>query len=134
MIVVVTGGRNFNDRGRVWAALDSVHSMYQITELVEGEASGVDRLCAEWAVVNGVKCRRCPADWKNLDAPGAVVKQGAYGPYNAAAGHSRNQAMLDTAPCPVYGIVFPGGAGTRDMHKRMLKTGIAVYVPYPDES
>lgn len=130
MIVVVTGGRDFTDRDAVWAALTALHAQHPITELIEGEASGVDTLCREWAEIYNIPVRRCPADWSDLTVPGAVIKQGKHGPYNAVAGHQRNQSMLEGEPRPTYGVVFPGGRGTADMHRRMLKAGLTVWVPY----
>lgn len=130
MIVVVTGGRNYTDRAAIYAALDQLHSQYPITMLREGDASGVDRICGEWADSHGVKHDRCPADWSNLDAPGAVIRHGKHGPYNARAGHDRNQSMLDVEPKPQYGVAFPGGTGTADMTKRMRASGITVWEPY----
>lgn len=130
MIVVVTGGRDYNDRGAVWYALTQLNNKYPITELIEGEASGVDTLCREWAEQFNIPVRRCPAAWDDLTVPGAVIKQGKHGAYNAVAGHQRNQSMLDNEPRPTYGVVFPGGRGTADMHRRMLKAGLTVWVHY----
>lgn len=36
MIVVVTGGRDFNDRTAVFSALGILHKQFPITELIEG--------------------------------------------------------------------------------------------------
>ncbi|EAP4692486.1 DUF2493 domain-containing protein [Salmonella enterica] len=131
MIIVVTDGRDFNDRTAIFSALGLLHKQFQVTELIEGGASGVDNLCKQWAQLHGIPVRSCPADWNDLTVPGAVVKQGKHGPYNAVAGHQRNQAMLEGEPRPTYGVVFPGGRGTADMHRRMLKAGLTVWVPYP---
>lgn len=130
MIIVVTGGRDFNDRTAVFLALGILHKQFPITELIEGGASGVDNLCKQWAQLHGIPVRSCPAAWDDLTVPGAVVKQGKHGAYNAVAGHQRNQAMLEGKPRPTYGVVFPGGRGTADMHRRMLKAGLTVWVPY----
>lgn len=130
MIIVVTGGRDFNDRAAVFLALGLLHKQFPITELIEGGASGVDNLCKQWAQLHGIPVRSCQAAWDDLTVPGAVVKQGKHGGYNAVAGHQRNQAMLEGEPRPTYGVVFPGGRGTADMHRRMLKAGLTVWVPY----
>lgn len=130
MIIVVTGGRDFNDRTAVFSALGLLHKQFPVTELIEGGASGVDNLCKQWAQLHGIPVRSCPAAWDDLTVPGAVVKQGKHGAYNAVAGHQRNQAMLEGEPRPTYGVVFPGGRGTADMHRRMLKAGLTVWIPY----
>lgn len=130
MIVVVTGGRNYNDRDAIYAALDALHERYTITTLREGGAAGVDTICGEWADLRGVQRQRMPADWSNITVSGAVVRQGKYGAYNARAGHDRNQSMLDTEPKPQYGVAFPGGTGTADMTKRMRDAGLTTWEPY----
>lgn len=129
--LVVTGGRNFTFRDSIFAALDHLHNLYPIISLREGGASGVDRICGEWAELRGIEHESCPADWSNISVPGAVVKYGKQGAYNARAGHDRNQSMLDAFPLPTYGISFPGGSGTADMTKRMKDAGIPVWEPYP---
>lgn len=79
MIVVATGGRDFNDRTAVFSALGLLHKQFTITELIEGGASGVDNLCKQWAQLHCIPVRSCPAAWDDLTVPGAVVKQGKHG-------------------------------------------------------
>lgn len=57
MIIVVTGGRDFNDRTAVFSALGLLHKQFPITELIEGGASGVDNLCKQWAQLHGIHVR-----------------------------------------------------------------------------
>lgn len=124
MIVVVTGGRDFNSPEMVHNAMHHLYQRYQIDMVYDGAASGLDTLVSEWCTEWMVPNTRFPAAWDDLTVPGAVIRT------NAVAGHQRNQAMLDANPRPDYGIVFPGGRGTADMHQRMLKAGLTVWVPY----
>src|SRR5690606_12756291 len=99
MKVLVCGGRDFNRKRELFSLLSMIHTHYfSITMIVEGEASGADTIAKEWAEYNGIAVDAHPADWKNIDVPSAVVKQGKYGPYNAAAGHQRNAKMLAANP------------------------------------
>lgn len=50
---------------------------------------------------------RCPALWHH---------------YKGAAGPVRNEAMVNLRPD--LAIEFPGGTGTTDMHKRLIKARI----------
>lgn len=127
VILVVTGGRNFYDTRFIHNQLSVLKSAHNIDVLRHGGASGVDLLCAEWARANGITVEVYPAEWDNLDVPGAVIKVNARGPYNAVAGHLRNQKMLDTLPVPTMAIAFPGGKGTADMVRRIRAAGIYLH-------
>lgn len=124
MLLVVTGGRKYTDIQSVWAELDMLHKRMPITKLRHGDAGGVDKICQGWARARGIPDEPFPAHWDNLHAPDAKIRYNAKGPYNANAGHYRNQLMLDCNPKPDHAIVFPGGAGTMDMFRRIKKSGI----------
>lgn len=124
MRVVVTGGRNNTDIKQIWENLDILHKQIGITCIRHGDARGVDRLCKAWAQSHGIAHEAFPAHWDNVDAPGAKIRYNAKGPYNANAGTFRNQLMLDCNPKPDHAIVFPGGAGTMDMYRRVKTSGI----------
>lgn len=59
-----------------------------------------------------------PAKWDDLTAPGAIIQEGRYGPYNLHAGFDRNQLMLDVGK-PTHALGAPGGSGTADMRERI---------------
>lgn len=127
MRVVVTGGRNFSDAGRVERALSAVHRKHGISVIIEGEARGADRLCKDWAKANGIPVLPFPANWGNIDRPGAVIRRNKFGIlYDAAAGGVRNQEMIDKGQ-PDVAIAFPGGTGTADMVKRLNRAGIPTW-------
>ena len=108
MRVVVTGGRDYCDTARVFAALDELHARRPITKLIEGEARGLDVRAKAWAQRRGVAVDPYPADWDNL---------------GKAAGPQRNDAMIYMGK-PDFGLVFPGGTGTADMRRRLVAAGI----------
>ncbi|HET8883022.1 MAG TPA: DUF2493 domain-containing protein [Solimonas sp.] len=95
---IVCGGRHFNDRAGLFAALDMLHDLRPFTEIIHGAATGADTLAGEWAASRKVKQTPVPANWDRL---------------GRAAGMRRNLKMLYHAPDLV--VAFPGGKGTQNM-------------------
>lgn len=137
--VLVFGGRNFgHDNGRnanwqreqeqVFKALAELHARRVISCVITGGATGADACARAWALRHGVPSEEYRADWKDLTAPGALVRHGRFGPYNAMAGPQRNQRMIDEGK-PHCGVAFPGGRGTEDMRSRLDAAGIPVWEP-----
>lgn len=82
--------------------------------VVSGTARGVDQAGEDWADARDLAIARFPAPWDDLDHPDAVVKEGQYGRYNAAAGHIRNEWMARYADALV--AVWDGeSSGTLSM-------------------
>lgn len=113
MIVLVTGGRYFEDHAVVDRALDSLHGTSPITLLIHGAAEGVDTFAGEWAKTRGVLVSATP------------VTPEAWAVLGLAAGPARNAAMLAAAcdqskatAVPLVVVAFPGGRGTVDMLRR----------------
>lgn len=104
--VLVCGGRNFKDKGRVWLALDGI----QPDSVCQGGATGADQLAKEWCLARRVKCHTFMPDWK-MDG--------------RAAGPLRNQKMLDSFKPDVV-LAFPGGKGTDCMKRKAIKAGVPV--------
>lgn len=111
IIVVVTGGRNHEDRQRVFASLDCVHNQFTIDLMVQGGCqTGADLFARQWATAAGVDCRTYAANW------------GAHG---KAAGPIRNARMVEDSKADVV-LAFPGGAGTADCVRKAQAAGIPV--------
>jgi YspA, cpYpsA-related SLOG family/Domain of unknown function (DUF4326) len=122
--VLVFGGRNYADRRTLYRVLDAAHARRKITCIIEGEASGADRMARQWAEDRGVAVDPYPADWDNIERPGALVKRNSRGKlYDAAAGPYRNMLMLRKSR-PDKAIGFPGGKGTLDMTVQCLEFGL----------
>lgn len=102
--VLVCGGRDYQDRERVYEALDMLHKAHPITLVVTGGASGADALGRHWAASKKITTRTYPAEWKI---------------HGKKAGPIRNQQMLDDAK-PNVVLAFPGGRGTTDMITRAM--------------
>lgn len=71
---------------------------YEITEIITGDAPrGADQF-AYWIGENlRVPVTGVPAEWEQLDAPGAVIKSRNGRRYNARAGYDRNMHMAARA-------------------------------------
>ena len=92
--VIVTGGRDYID----WDKIKSVLDFHQPDMVIQGGASGADKLAKEWAKLNLKDFVTIEADWQK---------------HGRAAGPIRNRLMLDSYP-DAFVIAFPGGRGTAD--------------------
>lgn len=116
MRVVVTGGRAYDDGRTVAAEMRKLVKAAGGTEnlvIINGGARGLDTLVKSWCEQMGVPCITMFAPWNSS--------------YGRGAGPVRNQWMLDYCD-PTYAVVFPGGAGTEDMRKRIVAAGINFHV------
>jgi predicted Rossmann-fold nucleotide-binding protein len=114
--ILVCGGRNYQDRSRVFQVLDAKYRQYGSLQhadpfdtIIHGCAPGADRLAHEWATEKGLIVCGFPANW-------AI--------YGKAAGPIRNRAMLELRPALV--VAFPGGQGTADMVAKARASSILV--------
>lgn len=117
MRVLIYGGRDFVPTDLDYSWLNSLfqeHSPGELT-VISGEARGADTAGRIWATASGHEVERFPADWKT---------------HGKAAGHIRNQQMLDSGID--VAIQFPGGVGTADMRRRLDKAGVRV-IEYEEE-
>jgi hypothetical protein len=113
MRVLVCGGRNYGDRERLVAVLNKLHDEAGIDAIIEGGASGADRMAREWARLEakgGCDVQTYEADWES---------------YGSFAGPKRNTEMLAHSR-PDLVIAFPGGRGTADMVRKARKAGVKV--------
>lgn len=121
-VILVCGGRKYDDKDFLYNYLDKYHAKHGITLLVHGDCpTGADRLAKRWAKSRGVKSKGYPADWGNLEGRNARMKQGHFGPYDPMAGYTRNQQMLDEHPEIKTVLGFAGENGTADMLTRAHK-------------
>lgn len=126
MKVLVTGGRGFFDASKMARYLTQVAPRV----VIHGGASGADTLADSWARRQApeIEVRRFPAHWDDLSHPDAVIKRLPGGkPYDARAGHRRNEEMLREGK-PDLVLAFPGGSGTRDMIALARRAGLKVIV------
>lgn len=112
-VVLVCGGRDFNDWLLMTLTLDEVDSEdHPISLLINGAARGADKMSTNWALCNGTDYVEYPADWDK---------------YGRAAGAIRNRQMLVEGK-PDLVVAFPGGAGTANMIKQARDAGVEVMI------
>lgn len=110
MRVLVCGSRHFNDYELLERTLDD----YPITDIIEGEARGADRLSRKYAEERNIPVRAFPADWNK---------------YGKGAGPIRNRQML-VEGTPDFVIAFrgPNSRGTQNMIDQARKAGVETRV------
>lgn len=113
-VVLVSGGRAYDNRARVFEVLDHYHARHPIALLIHGGASGADTLADIWARDHGVPRDRHPVTPEHWRLHGKK------------AGPQRNQRMVDLLPGypgrQAYVLCFPGGAGTADLRGRAIRS------------
>lgn len=110
MRLLVTGGRNYNDRVKAFEVLDKY--LGRIDAVVVGDAQGADALAVEWARMHGVPLFHFFAEWSK---------------YGKRAGPLRNSIAVRVGQ-PTHAVVFPGGKGTADMVERLNVAGVPMEI------
>jgi len=127
--LIVAGGRDFKDEERMITTLNGLADVEfadKSLSIVSGMAKGADLLAWNFAQEFDIERYAFRANWDDLTAPGAVIKQSRWGyEYNANAGFDRNHAMGDYADGL---LAFWDGqsSGTKDMIDYMR--GLKKYV------
>jgi len=87
MYTIIAGSRLLT-KDEVYSVMSDVPMAVKITHVISGKAPmGGDYWGEKWAVERSIPVIPFPADWNNLDAPGAVIKENKYGKlYNKRAG------------------------------------------------
>ena len=114
MRIVVTGGRDYENVGLIWAVLDTIHESTPIDLLAHGAChlGGADIHAENWAKSREVPYMGIPAKFKT-------------GKKGKAEGMIRNGRMLDLVK-PDLVVAFPGGNGTAGCIKEAIKREIKV--------
>ncbi len=109
MKVIVAGSRSITDKQTVYSAIKD--SGFDITEVVSGNANGVDKLGEQWAVEHGIKVTVFKPQWDL---------------FGKQAGSVRNTEMARYADALI--AVWNGKSnGTRDMIRKAEGNGLPVY-------
>lgn len=127
MIVLVCGGRDFDNKTLLDQTLDGLDQERKIVGLIHGMARGADTLAGLWMEKKireeyktcWLRRQACPKGYRTglqyhperwvLGYPANWERDGK------AAGPIRNRLMLDKHPTVKLVVAFPGGRGTRDM-------------------
>lgn len=124
--VIIAGSRTFTDYKLLCEYCDKIlkekSKTHQIV-IIEGGAKGADALGRDYAKQKGYEIETQKADWNDFSEP-CVIKENAYGKYNALAGHNRNEVMAKKADALI--AFNKGTSGTKDMISRAKKHGLLV--------
>lgn len=116
--VLVYGGRDYHRGLMLNDSLDALVKHFETPFMViEGGALGADTMAANWA--------------KGLGYPHACVDAN-WAFYKNAAGPIRNTWMNNFLQ-PHFGVEFPGGSGTMDMHKLLVRAKTPIWMPEIDK-
>ena len=127
MNTIVAGSRKGVTLKDVWQAMKD--APWDITAVLSGKAKGADELGETIAKAHHIPVYPYPADWKNIDVPGAIIRKNQYGTYNMLAGHQRNEKMAKNADALI--AIWDGKSkGTADMIKRAKRHDLKIYVHY----
>jgi hypothetical protein len=66
MRVLVCGGRDYDDRDELYAALDKLHAEHRFSFVIAGGAEGADTLARDWAMAADVPVKVYMANWGRL--------------------------------------------------------------------
>lgn len=113
MKVIIAGPRDFHDWDKFQECVGQL-SNFDVTEVVSGEANGVDAMGERWATASGIPVRLFPADW---NANGR------------AAGPIRNREMAEYADM-LLALTYRNkpSRGTSNMIKQAREMGLEVLV------
>ena len=125
MKVIIAGSRSIAEYQYLLDAIKE--SGFDIDTIISGHAFGVDSLGEKFAQENCLSLRIKPAKWKEIDVPGAVIKRNKFGkPYNAVAGHWRNEEMAKIADALI--LIWDGkSSGSANMKKIAQRYDLKIY-------
>ena len=110
MKTIIAGSRTISDSAQLERAIETCG--FRISEVVCGDARGVDLMGSHWANVNGIPIKHFPANWD----------------LGKSAGFRRNEEMAKYADCLI--ALWDGQSrGTEHMieYMRMLHKKVIVY-------
>jgi len=125
--VIIAGSRSINQYDYVVQAVNQSGWADKITEIVCGDAKGVDTLGAWYATSKQIPIKHFPAQWNDLNVKDAVIKVNNFGKYNAKAGLDRNEKMGDYADALIC-IIKDDSSGSKHMIDYMTKIGKPTYI------
>ena len=106
--VLITGGRDFTDRGVIEKALMDIEQLPDV--IIHGDAAGADRVAGQVAAKLGLEVWKFPAQWRR---------------FGKSAGPRRNYQMIQEGR-PTHVLAFPGGRGTQNMVKQAEAAGLPI--------
>jgi hypothetical protein len=117
MKTIIAGSRKFINYSFVWAAIYACPWHDEITEVVSGNAKGVDRMGESYAKQHGWPIKKFPAQW---------------GEFGKQAGPIRNQEMAKYADALV--LIWDGKSkGSKNMLNQAKSNGLRIFTVTTEE-
>jgi hypothetical protein len=127
MKCIIAGSRCISNYRLVEQAIEQSGWKDKITEVVCGDAYGVDKLGEKYADIHDISIKHFPAQWNDLSHSDAIIRENSYGEYDAKAGLRRNIAMGDYADALIC-VIKDDSSGSSHMIEYMQKLGKKVYI------
>lgn len=114
--IAFTGGTDYNDHARIWAALDKARAKHPDMVLIHGGSpKGAEKIASLWADNRNIHQIIFKPDWTR---------------HRNAAPFKRNDQVLDATPIGV--IAFPGSGISQNLADKARKIGIKVWLRRPE--
>lgn len=105
-----------------------------IDEIVSGSDPGVPQAAELWAADQGYNIVTMTPKWKDIKAPGAVIKQNKWGQeYNSIAGFQRNDKMAEYGSHLIVIDLNSGNSNGLIKSMHQLNKPVYEYTPGPLE-
>lgn len=127
MKVIIAGSREIKDENKIRKCiLEGIKECGEPTEILHGNAPGVDQIAAKICEDLGYKVTPYPANWKNIKGkPPEEVKENKFGKYWVKAGYERNEQMAKDGDVLI--AIHNQTGGTADMINRAKSNGVKVF-------
>ena len=92
MKFIICGGRDYADKALLNQVLDGVHKKCTIHAIIEGGATGADRMAREWALEKGIQVFTAIANGDEQRQHSAML-QAQWASCNPSAAHRHQSSM-----------------------------------------
>ena len=116
--VLVSGGRNYTNKDKVFYYLDKVVKAKKDIIIVHGGARGADSLASLFCAQNNIQEKIFNAEWDKYGKKAGYIRN------LEMSNFLNNQRRLDNG---IFALIFPGGRGTQNMHVLCIENKIPYY-------
>ncbi len=124
-VIGIVGTRSRDDNSTLSLIEEQFFKIYEKGDWIcsGGCPQGGDRFAEKIAKDHGIPIVIFYPGWRNLNVPGAVIRRGRYGEYNANAGFDRNTPIAHTSNVLIASVATNRTGGTEDTITKYLAEG-----------
>ena len=124
-IIGIIGTRRRDDSSTLSLIGEKFFEIYEKGDWIcsGGCEEGGDRFAEKIAKDHGIPIIIFYPAWRDLDAPGAVIRRNKYGEYNANAGFDRNTPIAHTSNVIIASVASDRKGGTEDTLSKFRALG-----------